>query len=102
MKITDQTIKELEEKVKQAKALKRQQEAIERREAAKARKKLEDRKKVLIGAMVKYEIDAGRSLLLTNEQALLASLDAFLQRNSEREIFGLAEIVEQERETLSR
>jgi hypothetical protein len=57
-------------------------------------KKLEDRKKVLIGAMVLHNIEIGRAVVLSDASALRTELDKFLTRPGDRDVFGLAPLPE--------
>lgn len=58
--------------------------AIANRESAEKRKR-ENRKKVLIGAMIMQKVKAGQ----WSEDSLQAAMDSFLTRDNERALFDL-------------
>ena len=54
-------------------------------EAAINHKRADDRCKVLVGALVGTALISGRSVVLSDQRALIDALDAFLVRPAERE-----------------
>lgn len=54
-------------------------------EAATTQKRQDDRCKVIVGALVGTELASGRSVVLSDQRALLDALDSFLVRPAERE-----------------
>ena len=85
MRPLEQRIAALEEQLKQQKAKAQKiAAAIKAKENGKARK-LENRKKMLIGAMIFAQMNKNESL----QENILARLDGFLTKDSERAVFGL-------------
>lgn len=81
----EQRIAKLEEQLKQQKAKAQKiAAAIKAKENGKARK-LENRKKMLIGAMIFAQMNKNESL----KENIMAKLDGFLTKESERAVFGL-------------
>lgn len=86
MRPLEQRIAALEEQLKQQKAKAQKiAAAIKAKESGKARR-LENRKKMLIGAMIFSQMNKNESL----KENILAKLDGFLTKESERAVFGLA------------
>lgn len=84
MATTAETVKILEEKLKQAKAKLQKEEAQKRAAESKAQRTAENRRKVLIGAMMLDGIKKGQ----IGESAFLGSMDKYLTRDDERALFG--------------
>lgn len=85
MRPLEQRIAELEEQLKQQKAKAHKiAAAIKAKENGKVRK-LETRKKVLIGAMLLAQMNKNEE----TKASILAKLDGFLTKESERAVFGL-------------
>jgi len=81
----EQRIAKLEEQLKQEKAKAQKiAAAIKAKESGRARK-LENRKKMLIGAMIFAQMNKNES----TKANILAKLDGFLTKESERAVFGL-------------
>ncbi len=81
----EQRIAKLEEQLKQEKAKAQKiAAAIKAKENGKARK-LETRKRVLIGAMLLAEMNKNEAI----KESILAKLAGFLMKESERAVFGL-------------
>lgn len=83
-----QRVKDLEEKLKHAKALKQKAEA--RIKAAESKKKRADdtRRKILVGAMMLEHMDKNEA----TKTSVMGKLDAFLTRPDDRTLFGLPEM----------
>ena len=85
MRPLEQRIAALEEQLKQQKEKAQKiAAAIKGKENGKARK-LENRKKMLIGAMIFSQMSKNESL----KENILGKLDGFLTKDSERAVFGL-------------
>nr|AAX36037.1 ORF94 [Leptospirillum ferrooxidans] len=82
----DEKIKDLEDKLKKAKAQKQQIERSEKTRIAKKQRSEETRKKILLGSyyMTKMEDEELK-------KKILAGLDKFLTRTNDRALFGLPE-----------
>ena len=80
-----QRVKDLEEKLKTAKALKQKAEARIKSVETKQKKKEEDRRKILIGAMMLDQMSKNDA----TKTSVMAKLDGFLTRADERALFGL-------------
>ena len=80
-----QRVKDLEEKLKTAKALKQKAEARIKAVETKQKKKEEDRRKILIGAMMLDQMHKNDA----TKASVMAKLDGFLIRADERALFGL-------------
>lgn len=80
-----QRVKDLEEKLKTAKALKQKAEARIKSVETKQKKKEEDRRKILIGAMMLDQMHKNDA----TKTSVMAKLDGFLTRADERALFGL-------------
>ncbi len=88
MKPIDQTISDLEEKLRQAKAKKQQIDAI-KRAADQKRKRTEDtRKKVLVGAVVLARVERGE----WPADKFQDMMNNALTRDDDRGLFGLKPI----------
>lgn len=85
MRPLEQRIAALEEQLKQQKAKAQKiAAAIKAKESGKARK-LENRKKMLIGAMVFAQMNKNEA----TKENIMAKLDGFLTKESDRAVFGL-------------
>jgi transposase len=85
MRPLEQRIAALEEQLKQQKAKAQKiAAAIQAKESGKARK-LENRKRMLIGAMFLAQMNKNED----TKKSILAKLDGFLTKESERSVFGL-------------
>lgn len=85
MATLDERIATLEEKLKQQKAKKQQLEDRKKTIESKKRRTQENRKKVLVGAIVLARVERGD----WPEAKLMAMLDAALVRKDERALFSL-------------
>lgn len=81
----EETITALETQLKQVKALKQKIEARKKALASKKTRALETRKKILIGALILEKMDQQEEIRIK----ILADLDRFLTRNSDRALFDL-------------
>lgn len=81
----EQRVKDLEEKLKQAKALKQKAEARVRAADAKQKRADDTRRKVLVGAYLLQQMSADPSI----NASVLKGLQGFLTRPDERAQFGL-------------
>ena len=79
------TIKALEEKLKQAKAKRQKQEARKRMAEAKKKRSDDTRRKILVGAAILARVERGE----WPKDKLLAMLDNALTRPDERALFDL-------------
>jgi hypothetical protein len=82
------TIKTLEEKLKQAKAKRQKQEAKKRMAEAKKKRSDDTRRKILIGAAILARVERGE----WPKDKLLAMLDNSLTRPDERALFDLPNV----------
>lgn len=82
----NETIAELETKLKQAKALKQKIDADRKKAQQELNRKNEDRQKILIGAMILADVSAGR----ISQKNLLANLSAYLTRPADRALFDFS------------
>lgn len=78
-------VEELEAKIKQAKALAAQIQARANARAQESTTKIENRRKILIGAMYFERMKNDKEA----SAAIMAGLDKFLTRKDERELFRL-------------
>lgn len=85
MSMLDQRIKNLEEKLAQAKELRRQIDARQRAAAAKKRRADDTRRKILVGAAILAKVESGE----WPEKKMLAMMDTALTRKDDRALFGL-------------
>jgi hypothetical protein len=83
----EKRVEDLRAKLKQEEAKLAKQQAAARARESKSTKKIEDQKKILIGAMVFESMKRNE----TTHQNIMGKLDAFLTRPTERALFGLAE-----------
>lgn len=81
----EETIAALENQLKQVKALKQKIEARKKTLASKKTRAAETKKKILIGALMLDKMDQQEETRIS----ILAELDQFLTRKSDRAIFGL-------------
>lgn len=86
----DEKIKALEEKLKQEKAKKRRMEAAKKAAENKAQRKLETRKKILLGAIVMGRMEKNPDF----KAQWIAALNRELTRADDRELFGLTPLPE--------
>lgn len=80
-----QRVKDLEEKLKTAKALKQKAEARIKAVETKQKTKEENRRKILIGAMMLDQMHKNDA----TKASVMAKLDGFLTRSDERALFNL-------------
>lgn len=83
----EETITALEAQLKQVKALKQKIEARKKTLASKKTRAAETKKKILIGALMLEKMDRQEETRVR----ILAELDQFLTRNSDRALFDLAD-----------
>lgn len=81
-----QRVKDLEEKLKQAKALKQKAEARVKATESKKKRADETRRKILIGAMMLDHMEKNEA----TKTSVIGKLDAFLTRSDDRILFGLS------------
>lgn len=81
------TIKALEERLRQAKARRQKQEARKRMADAKKRRGDDTRRKILVGAVILARVERGE----WPKDKLMAMLDSTLSRPDERALFELPE-----------
>jgi len=81
----EETIAALENQLKQVKALKQKIEARKKALASKKTRALETRKKILIGALMLEKMERQEETRI----GVIAELDQFLTRNSDRALFNL-------------
>ena len=86
MATLDDKIKDLEEKLKKAKAQKQQIERAEKTRLSKKQRAEETRKKILLGSYYMTKMEDEES-----KKKILAGLDKFLTRTDDRTLFGLPE-----------
>lgn len=86
MAAIENTIANLEAKLKQAKAKKQQIEARKRAIESKITRQQDTRKKVLVGAVILTKVERGE----WPRDKLLAMMDATLTRDDDRALFELA------------
>lgn len=91
----DDTITALEQKLKQAKARKQKIEALKRAAESKEKRAADTRRKVLVGAVILGKVESGA----WPKDKLLAMLDAALQKDNDRALFGLAPVKEDSAQT---
>lgn len=84
----EETIAALENQLKQVKALKQKIEARKKTLASKKTRASETRKKILIGALMLEKMDQHEETRIR----ILAELDQFLTRNSDRALFNLSDL----------
>ncbi len=80
-----QRVKDLEEKLKQAKALKQKAEARIKAADAKQKRADDTRRKILVGAMMLDHMEKNEA----TKTSVMGKLDAFLTRSDDRALFGL-------------
>nr|AAX38517.1 ORF110 [Leptospirillum ferrooxidans] len=83
----DDRIKDLEDKLKKAKAQKQQIERAEKTRLSKKQRAEETRKKILLGSYYMTKM-ADEEL----KKKIISGLDKFLTRNDDRALFGLPEL----------
>ena len=81
----EETIAALEAQLKQVKALKQKIEARKKTLTSKRTRATETKKKILIGSLMLKKMEQHEETRIM----VLAELDKFLTRNSDRAIFGL-------------
>lgn len=81
----EETIAALEKQLKQVKALKQKIEARKKTLASKKTRASETKKKILIGALILAKMEQEEEIRIK----ILAELDQFLIRNSDRVLFDL-------------
>ena len=83
----DERLEQAAKKLAELKALKAKHDAKMKAEAGKEKRRLDNKKKILLGAYLldRMERDAKSS------QKVLEGLDGFLTRPADREIFGLSQ-----------
>lgn len=81
----EEKITALETQLKQVKALKQKIEARKKTLASKKTRAEETKKKILIGALMLEKMNQQEEI----RNQILAELDQFLTRNSDRALFGL-------------
>lgn len=91
----EDTITALEQKLKQAKAKKQQMEARKRALESKEKRAKDTRRKVLVGAVILGKVESGT----WPKDKLLAMLDAALQKDNDRALFGLAPLKQDNAQT---
>lgn len=82
-----QRVKDLEEKLKQAKALKQKAEARIKATESKKKRANETRRKILVGAMMLDHMQKNEA----TKTSVISKLDAFLTRADDRALFDLTE-----------
>jgi large subunit ribosomal protein L7/L12 len=80
-----QRVKDLEEKLKQAKALKQKAEARIKATESKKKRAEETRRKILVGAMMLDHMTKNE----TTKTSVMSKLDVFLTRADDRALFDL-------------
>jgi large subunit ribosomal protein L7/L12 len=80
-------VKDLEEKLKQAKALKQKAEARVKAAESKIKRRDETRRKILVGAMILEEMEKNDA----TKTSVMSALKKFLTRQDDRALFHLAE-----------
>jgi len=88
MATIENTIANLEAKLKQAKAKKQQIEARKRAMETKEERAKDTRRKILVGAAILTKVERGE----WPKEKLLAMLDSTLTRPDDRALFSLSEI----------
>ena len=88
MATIEDTIVNLEAKLRQAKAKKQQIEARKRAMEIKEERAKDTRRKILVGAVILAKVDRGE----WPKDKLLAMLDTALTRSDDRALFTLSEI----------
>lgn len=86
----DEKIKALEEKLKQEKAKKRRMEAAKKAAENQALRKLETRKKILLGAMVISRMEKSPEF----KAQWMSAINRELTRSDDRQLFGLEPLPE--------
>lgn len=81
-----QRVKELEEKLKQAKALKQKMEARVKASENKQKRAADTRRKILVGAMMLEHMEKNEA----TKTNIMTKLNEFLTREDDRTLFGLA------------
>lgn len=85
----ERRIKAAEERAAQLKARKRKMEAQERAREAGAKKRRETRQRILLGAFLLHAFKGKQLSDIARLKVGEASLDGFLSRPDDRELFGL-------------
>lgn len=86
-----QRVKDLEDKLKQAKAVKQKAEARIKTAEAKQKRADDTRRKVLIGAMMLDHMEKNEA----TKTSVMGKLNEFLTRPDDRNLFGLIQAAEQ-------
>jgi len=90
-----QRVKDLEDKLKQAKALRQKAEARVKSAEAKQKRSDDTRRKILVGAMMLDHMEKNEA----TKTSVMAKLDAFLTREDDRALFGLHLILQESIQT---
>ena len=92
MATVQQQIEALEKKLAQAKERAKKMEAARKAKEAKSERSKDSRRKTLIGVAVLQAVKQGR----LSEGQMLSLVDAGLTRDTERAVFGLPPLAQQE------